>query len=148
MRKEVDTATGRGILSRKLVCVGVHLVWATKHRHPWLQPEIMRRLAPLLGNIVVRRRCQPLEIGGWLDHVHVYVGLSANVPLSSLVVTLKSHSSAWLRENFHELAGFRWQRGFAAFGVDPRDDAALRRYVRSQEQVHASRLATARHRQD
>ncbi|MEZ4411562.1 MAG: IS200/IS605 family transposase [Gemmatimonadales bacterium] len=124
--------------------IGVHLVWATKNRHPWLEPQILRRLAPLLGNIAVRRRCQPLAIGGWVDHVHVYVGLSANIPLSSLVVALKSNSSAWLRESFPDLAEFRWQRGFAAFGVDPRDDEALRRYIRSQEQIHARRLKAPR----
>ena len=70
--------------------VGVHLVWATKNRRPWLVDELRPRVFEVLGGIAHRLHCSPIAIGGWVDHVHVYVMLSSQVTIVSLVNALKA----------------------------------------------------------
>ena len=122
--------------------VGVHLVWATKMRHPWLVEELRPRVFEVLGGIAHRLHCSPIAIGGWVDHVHVYVMLSSQVTIVSLVNALKAHSTSWVRRTHPELPAFEWQRGYSAAGVDPRDDGALRSYIQDQEQIHRFRQST------
>lgn len=124
---------------RRQIFVGVHLVWGTKHRRPWLTRPIRLRLNGYLSRILLHHECRPLAVGGWVDHIHVYAALSPKVPLGALVIALKANSSRWLRREMVDLQEFFWQRGFAAFGVDPRDDADLRRYIQRQEEIHTKR---------
>ena len=126
-------------MPRSIVRVGIHLVWATKNRAPYLEASIRRQVILVLAEITKRERCRPVEINGWLDHMHLYLKLSPEVALAQLVVSLKANSSRWIRLNIPTLPNFRWQRGFWAYGVDPRDDANLRSYIRSQEEIHARR---------
>lgn len=121
--------------------VGVHLIWATKERRPWLVDGLRPTVFEVLGRIASRRHSNPIAIGGWVDHVHVYVMLSSQVTIVSLVNALKANSTAWIRRNRPDLHRFEWQRGYAAAGVDPRDDEALRRYIQGQETIHRSRVA-------
>lgn len=93
----------------------------------------------VLASIAKRQRCRPVEINGWLDHVHLYLKISPEIALARLVVSLKANSSRWIRLNVPTLPEFQWQRGFWAYSVDPRDDANLRAYIRSQEEIHAQR---------
>jgi REP element-mobilizing transposase RayT len=122
-----------------VVRIGIHLVWATKHRCPWLEADVRRPVILVLAHLIKRQGCRPLEIGGWLDHVHLYLRLSPEVAVAQLVVSLKANSTRWIKSNIPGLPHFQWQRGFAAYSVDPRDDAHLRAYIRSQEQIHAHR---------
>ena len=121
--------------------VGVHLVWATKNRRPWLVDELRPRVFEVLGGIAHRLHSSPIAIGGWVDHVHVYVMLSPQTTISALVNALKANSTAWVRRTHPGLIAFEWQRGYSAAGVDPRDDEALRRYIQDQETIHRSRVA-------
>jgi REP element-mobilizing transposase RayT len=127
------------MMPQVLLSVGVHLVWGTRRRQPWLTSEIRRDLFTYIAATVKNKQCRLLAIGGWVDHVHVYVALGSAVPLRTLVSAVKVNSSRWLKQRDPGLGKFRWQRGFAAFGIDPRDDSRLRRYIDSQEQIHLRR---------
>jgi len=122
-----------------VVRVGVHFVWATKHRRPWLVADVRRRVILVLARLVKCQGCRPIEIGGWLDHLHLYISLSPEVAVAPLAVALKANSTRWIKSNIPSLPDFQWQRGFWAYSVDPRDDANLRSYIRSQEEIHAQR---------
>lgn len=130
-------------MSRSVVRIRVHVVWATKHRRPWLAADVRLRVVPVLAGIMKRRECRPIEIGGWFDHLHVYVELSPDVAVAPLVVCLKANSARWIKTHIPTLPDFEWQRGFWAQSVDPRDDANLRDYIRTQEQIHAHRTPLA-----
>ena len=122
--------------------VGVHLVWATKMRRPWLVEGLRPRVFEVLGGIADRLHCSPIAIGGWVDHGHVYVMVSRPATISGLVNALKAHSTTWVRRTHPDLIAFEWQRGYSAAGVDPRDDGALRSYIHDQERIHRSRQST------
>ncbi len=132
--------------SRKIVHVGVHLVWATKHRSPFLSGEVRGPLFSYISGIVRGQRGQLLVGGGWLDHVHLYVALPANIGLSTLVSTIKSNSMRWLRESYPEIRPAGWQKGYAAFSVDRRRDHALMAYIRNQAAIHSRRDAESERR--
>jgi len=124
---------------RSTCCVGVHLVWATKERRPWLARSIRPQVFALLGRIAARRHCPPLAIGGWVDHVHLYVTLSPQIPIVSLVNALKANSTSWIRRNLPGLHAFEWQRGYWARGVGPENGQALQAYIQHQEAIHRAR---------
>lgn len=119
--------------------VGIHLIWATKGRHPWLSDAVRPRVCDLLGRIAAKRRCPPLAIGGWVDHVHLYLTLSPQIAIVALVNALKANSTTWIHQSLPGLDSFEWQRGYSAAGVDPRDDEALRSYIEHQDSIHEAR---------
>jgi REP element-mobilizing transposase RayT len=123
-------------MSRHLISLGVHLVWATKQRTQWLGAQIRPELFAYMAGTVAKKRCRAIVIGGWEDHVHLYVHLCTSISVAHLVTTIKTSSARWLKEREPALRGFRWQRGFAAFGVDPRRDSGLREYIESQDVIH------------
>jgi REP element-mobilizing transposase RayT len=123
-------------MPQHLVSVGVHLVWATKRRQPWLAEIVRGDLYADIAGTVKNKRCRLVAIGGSDDHVHLYVHLGPETTVRSLVTAIKSNSTRWLKQRDPALRQFRWQRGFGAFGVDTRDDENLRRYIDSQDQVH------------
>jgi REP element-mobilizing transposase RayT len=138
-------------MPRHLIALGIHLVWSTKGRKRWLTEDVRSELFAYMAGTVVKKRCRAITVGGWEDHVHLYIHLGTEISVAHLVTTIKSGSARWLKLRGPALRGFRWQRGFAAFGVDPRRDSGLRRYIESQEEVHRAqdqereieRMATA-----
>ena len=115
----------------------IHLIWSTKHRRPYLTAEIRRRLFPYLAATLRGQRGGLRAIGGWVDHVHLYAEFPSYLSVGQLVSVLKSRSCRWLRMVFPQTTPFRWQRGYAAFSVDPRHSERLIRYIHSQEQHHS-----------
>jgi len=134
---------GPPLPSRHHYRVGIHLVWATKHRTPWLDANARQAVVALLGKILIGHGCQPLAVGAWIDHVHVYALLSPRLAVVSVVNLLKANSCRWIRAHLPGFEAFQWQRGYAAIGVDPRNDGRLRSYIREQEAVHDARQRSA-----
>jgi hypothetical protein len=66
----------------------------------------------------------------------VYVSLSANISVASLVDALKANSSRWIHETFPQLKLFAWQKGYSAFSVCRRCERVLIRYIGNQEARH------------
>jgi putative transposase len=114
----------------------VHLVWATKHRRPWLDPEWRPRLFACAAAVVARHSGKLLCAGGARDHVHLYVEPPSNLALSELVASIKTTTSKWIHDTFAHRSKFRWQQGYGAFSVTPFDDGRIRDYIRNQEDHH------------
>jgi REP element-mobilizing transposase RayT len=120
----------------------LHLIWATKYRRPWLTHSVRRRLFPYMAATIRGQRGQVRAIGGWEDHVHIYAELPSYMALGQLINLVKARSTHWMRTELGN-PRFRWQRGYAAFSVDPRHPHALLRYIRNQEYHHSRRRFTA-----
>ena len=120
----------------------VHLVWATKNRRPWLDPEWRPRLYACVDRIVDRKGGKLLCAGGVRDHVHLYVEPPGTIPLAELVSTIKSNTTRWVHQTFPHRRDFRWQHGYGAFTVTGFDDDYLREYIRNQEIHHRERAFT------
>ncbi len=114
----------------------IHLVWATRNRRPWLDPEWRTRLFACTAAVIERRGGKLLCAGGTRDHVHLYLEPPSTVALSDLVNSLKTATSKWIHQNFPHRRDFSWQHGYGAFTVTPFADDHLRDHIRNQETHH------------
>jgi REP-associated tyrosine transposase len=121
----------------------VHLVWATRHRRPWLDPPWRSRLYACVAAAIARRGGQLLCAGGTRDHIHLYLEPPSNLALSELVAGIKAITSKWIHETFPHRQDFRWQHGYGAFSVTPFEDGYIRDYIRNQESHHRQERFTS-----
>ena len=120
----------------------LHLVWATKNRRPWLDPQWRGRLFACVGQIVERKGGRLLCAGGVRDHVHLYLEPPGTVTVSELVSTIKTNTTRWIHQTFPHRKDFKWQHGYGAFTVTGFNDDALRDYIRNQETHHREQAFT------
>jgi REP-associated tyrosine transposase len=123
-------------MAEVLTSVRIHLVWSTKGRRPWLDPEWRPRLYAHTSALVERRGARLLCAGGTRDHIHLYLEHPPAVSLADLVHAIKAGTSRWIHQGYPHRRDFRWQVGYAAFSVTPKDDAAVQAYIREQEVHH------------
>jgi putative transposase len=114
----------------------LHVVYSTKHRQPWITPEIAERLYPYIGGIIRAERGVLHNIGGATDHVHLYLRWRPDESISNLLRTVKSRSSTWIHDTFPALRGFAWQEGYSAFSVSKSQEDAVKKYIASQAEHH------------
>jgi putative transposase len=118
----------------------VHLVFSTKDRRPFLNPELRTRLFAYLATILRDKECPALAVGGVADHVHLLFALSRKEAVADLVNVLKSASSKWIHSTYGAdpvIAQFGWQSGYGVFSVSESQSETVRKYVESQETHHA-----------
>jgi putative transposase len=114
----------------------LHLVFSTKHRTPWITPDIAERLYPYLGGIARAENAVLYAIGGMPDHLHLYLRWRTDDSISNLLRTLKARSSLWLHETFPALNTFAWQEGYSVFSVSQSQEDAVKNYIARQPDHH------------
>lgn len=112
-----------------------HVVFSTKEREPWFDPEFRPKLFPYLGGVIKGLDGLPHAIGGVSDHVHLSIGLKPTHALSDIVREVKSQSSRWIKDQLGRPA-FAWQDGYGAFTFSASDLEKVRDYVLKQEEHH------------
>jgi len=126
-------------MPQSLSLVVVHVIFSTKERRPFLDPDTRSKLHPYLAAVARNAGCEAYRVGGVADHVHLAIRLSRTVTIAKLVETLKTTSSKWLKTQSPNLAAFAWQRGYGCFSVGPSDLDSLRAYIDGQEEHHKTR---------
>ena len=121
------------------LCVAhLHLVFATKHRHPWLRdPQLRNRVHAYLATASSELGHLALAVGGVEDHVHLLVGFGRTGEIADWVRDLKRASTGMVRGAGQQGAGFSWQSGYGVFAVHVDGVPAVRRYVQDQVNHHA-----------
>jgi putative transposase len=114
----------------------IHIVFSTKYRQPIIYKSLWDELYAYLGGVCVGLECYPVQIGGYLDHVHVLCILSKKVALMHLVADLKASSSKWIKTKDARLKNFYWQDGYGAFSVNPAQVDIVQTYILNQEEHH------------
>ncbi|MCG3131911.1 MAG: hypothetical protein FLDDKLPJ_02721 [Phycisphaerae bacterium] len=114
----------------------LHTVYSTKHREPWITPDLAERLYPYIGGIVRAERGVLYDIGGVADHVHLYLRWRPDETVSNLLKTVKARSSLWVHQTFPQLAAFAWQEGYSAFSVSKSQAEAVKKYIAGQAAHH------------
>jgi len=80
--------------------------------------------------------CQPIKIGGYLNHVHILCMLSKKISLMKLLEVIKSNSSKWIKTKGENFENFYWQDGYGAFSVNPTEIDIVTAYISNQKQHH------------
>jgi len=104
-----------------------------------LVSSIRPALHAYLATIVRNMECECYRAGGVADHVHLAIRLSRMVTIAYLVEEVKTSSSKWLKTQLPLLEGFRWQRGYGVFSVNPKGLERLCHYIDNQEAHHRKR---------
>ncbi len=117
----------------------VHLVWGTRGRRPWLDPEWRGRLFARIDALASSTGVRLVSAGAGRDHIHLYIELSTTLALEPVVQSVKAGSARWIRRTFSHRSSFGWQEGYAAFSVTPHEDARLLDDLRHQDVRHRER---------
>jgi putative transposase len=123
-------------MPHSLVCNWQHIVFSTKGRQPWLIPELQVKLWPFLTGTADRLGIHPAAINGVPDHIHLLLGISGSLAISTAVQKLKANSSRWLKERCRQ---FSWQEGFSSFSVSASNLPAVVDYINRQQEHHKKR---------
>ncbi|KIA89813.1 IS200/IS605 family transposase [Kaistella jeonii] len=126
-------------MSQSLNKIYVHLVFSTKHRNSLISNSIKEELFNYLGGICKNLECNPIQVGGYKDHVHILCLLSKKIPLMKLIEEVKSHSSKWIKTKGKEFENFYWQNGYGAFSVNPSEIEIVKNYIMVQDEHHKTK---------
>ncbi len=123
-------------MPQSLSQVILHIVFSTKERRPWLDPEIRPRMHGYLATVCRDCECQAYRVGGTADHVHIAARLARTVSQAELLEKIKKTSSTWIKRQGNRYAGFFWQGGYGDFSIGWSQLEELVRYIDHQEQHH------------
>ena len=118
----------------------LHIVFSTKHRQPFITPPVDTELYNYLGGICKNLECNPIIVGGHLDHIHILCLLSKKIPFVTLIGELKAHSSKWMKTKDKALENFYWQNGYGAFSVNPHEVDIVKSYISKQNEHHRKNI--------
>jgi len=114
----------------------IHVVFSTKNREKWLNPDVRLKLFPYFGGIARKNDMKLLCAGGVSDHVHLLLSLVPKLSVSIAVQYIKGGSSHWIHETFPELKIFTWQHGYGAFSIGVSQIERTKEYIYNQEEHH------------
>lgn len=123
-------------MPQPLSSIHIHLVFSTKDRAADINGSIRSDLHAYMATVVRNSGSLCDRVGGTEDHVHLAIRLSRSACISDLVKELKTSSSAWLKRTDHSLAGFSWQRGYAAISFGQDQLPSVLAYIDNQETHH------------
>lgn len=124
-------------MPQSLTQVWLHVVFSTKDRRSYLQNETFRReMFRMLSHHVKESGCVSASVGGYVDHVHLLVGLSRTITMAKLVEQVKTETSKWAKSCEGGTARFSWQSGYGAFSVSHSNRGAVDTYIRGQPEHH------------
>jgi len=118
------------VVPQSLSNVLVHLIFSTKARRPFIDPDLRRELHPYMAQTLANLGCPVLRIGGTADHVHILLNLSRTMTLAQAVEKVKTSSSKWAGERLE------WQSGYGAFSVGVLEVDVICGYIDRQEEHH------------
>ena len=115
-----------------------HIVFSTKHRQPFITPDIEERIWQYIGGIARKHGFSAKRVGGYDDHAHSLIGAPPKFAPSDIAQRLKGESSHWISRTFPQLKHFGWQDGYAAFTVSKSHIPRVVEYIKNQRIHHAT----------
>ena len=113
-------------------------MWGTKNRESYLVPEFEREIYRSIEGVARELGCIVRAIGGMPNHVHLLLWLPTRLSVMELMKRVKGSSSAYINTLRNREPYFRWQEGYAVYGVSLEGLEAVTEYITNQKQRHAS----------
>lgn len=133
-------------MPQSLVKNYIHIVFSTKYRYPFLTESVQPEMFSYLGGVCKELECQPIKVGGYMDHIHILCMLSKSITLIKLLEEVKSHSSKWIKIKGEEFKNFYWQKGYGAFSINPNEVNTVVNYIERQKEHHSKKTFQAEYR--
>jgi putative transposase len=126
-------------MPQSLSKVYVHIVFSTKHRQNFIDKNIEESLFAYLGQTCKNKKCNPIQVGGYQNHVHILCTLSRTITQAKLLEELKKQSSKWMKLQGDAYRNFYWQDGYGIFSVNHRKIETVKIYIINQREHHENR---------
>ena len=126
-------------MGQSLVNNYIHIVFSTKYRQPLILPSVESELYNYLGGICKNLECQPIKVGGYLDHIHILCKLSKKIALMKLLEEVKSHSSKWIKTKVRNILIFIGRMGMVRFQLIQQKLTELLRTSQTKKSIIAKR---------
>ena len=123
-------------MPQSLSRVYVHITFSTKNRVSMIDQDIRKRLFDYMGGICKGLECNPVQIGGVADHVHILCLLSRKIAQMDLLEEVKKRSSKWIKTISDKYSNFYWQDGYGIFSVNPKETDKVVEYIKNQDEHH------------
>jgi putative transposase len=123
-------------MAQSLSKVYIHITFSTKDRQHLIDENIKESLFQYLGGICKGLECNPVQIGGHTDHVHILCLLSRKIAQMDLLEEIKKQSSKWIKTQGMSYSNFYWQDGYGVFSVNPTQIIVVVDYIKNQEEHH------------
>lgn len=120
-----------------------HIVWATKHRQPIIEPSFEPVLFEAIQQKSSELKCPLLAVNAAFDHVHVAANITPSIAVATYVGALKGASSHALNTNFDNRERFRWQESYGVLTFGEKALPIVRDYIARQKDHHQSGTVNA-----
>ncbi|HOY94285.1 MAG TPA: IS200/IS605 family transposase [Catalimonadaceae bacterium] len=119
------------------VKIMVHAVWSTKYRHPWLTPEIRKKVIEHIRSNAREKGIKIDRINGYTEHLHCLFWLNADMSVAKALQLIKGESSHWINQQKLTATKFEWGVEYYAASVSESVIPTVRKYIENQEQHHS-----------
>lgn len=113
-----------------------HIVFSTKNRVDWINPEIEQRVWAYIGGIARKHNMTAIQVGGIDNHIHALIGSPTTFAPSQVAKYLKGDSSRWIHNEFQAMRDFAWQDGYGVFSVSRSEISRVVHYIKTQREHH------------
>lgn len=114
-------------------------VFSVRDRECILRPEWRNDLFEYMAGIVRTKGQKPIIVGGYYDHVHLFVGIKPEMSISDLIRDVKTCSTKFIKDNRFVRCNFSWQKGYGVFSYSQTQVRAVYDYILNQEEHHKKR---------
>jgi len=123
-------------MPQSLSKVYAHIIFSTKHRKNLINNQIESDLYNYIGGICKDLECNPVQVGGHKNHIHILCLLSRKIAQMTLVQQVKQGSSKWIKTIDEEYANFYWQDVYGIFSVSPKRVDNVIEWIKNQHNHH------------
>ena len=118
------------------VKVMIHAVWGTKTRFPFLKKEIRPTIYTHISENAKLKGLYVDCLNGAEEHIHILMGLNADISISKTIQLIKGESSYWINKQSLTNTKFEWADEYYAVLVSEGKLDDVRRYINNQEEHH------------
>ena len=114
-----------------------HLIWHTYNSNNLILPRVEPLLYKHLENIAISLNAKIIIANGTAWHIHILAGLPPSLSPARFVQKMKNLSSLELNKSKKLNFKFYWNRGYAAFTLNPHKMDEIYWYIKNQKRHHA-----------
>ncbi len=126
-------------MAQSLSKVYVHITFSTKNKQNLIDDNIEKSLYEYIGGICKGLKCNPIQVGGYRNHIHILCILSNRITQISLLEEVKKRSSKWIKTKGDKYTNFYWQDGYGIFSINPSEIDVVADYIKNQKEHHKTR---------
>lgn len=102
-----------------------------------MTPDVLEEIKNVLIATARKIECEPIEVNGEVDHIHILLRIPPTLSVSSVVNALKTVSSRLIRSKYPNIlhggkTGLFWSRSYFAASAGGGTIDILKKYVEQQ----------------